>query len=190
MFLNTDLKKLLIIGFLVEALIFIFFYQITDNWGEIFRLSARYSGRLSLIIYLICFYHFTFSFIKKNSSEKLNNSIIVFCFLHFIHFIFLALSVYLNDLPIIPIKLTGGFIAYLMILIYPVMINKIKKMVYHFIYYYYVGIVFAATYLSRIQGNFEGANPETFHFIGLGLIVASFILFTILIMKFKESINY
>ena len=45
----------------------------TDNWGEIFRLSARYSGRLSLIIYLICFYHFTFSFIKKNSSEKLNN---------------------------------------------------------------------------------------------------------------------
>ena len=118
MFLNTDLKKLLIIGFLVEALIFVFFYQITDNWGEIFRLSARYSGRLSLIIYLICFYHFTFSFIKKNSSEKLNNSIIIFCFLHFIHFIFLALSVYLNDLPIIPIKLTGGFIAYLMILIY------------------------------------------------------------------------
>ena len=89
MFLNKNLNKLLIIGFLVEALIFVFFYQITDNWGEIFRLSARYSGRLSLIIYLICFYHFTFSFIKKNSSEKLNNSIIIFCFLHFIHFIFL-----------------------------------------------------------------------------------------------------
>ena len=187
MFLNKNLNKLLIIGFLVEALIFVFFYQMTDNWGEIFRLSARYSGRLSLIIYLICFYHFTFSFIKKKSSEKLKNSIIVFCLLHYIHFIFLALSVYLNDLPIIPIKLTGGFIAYLMILIYPLMINMIKKMFYHFIYYYYVGIVFAATYLSRIQGNFEGATPEAFHFIGLGSIVASFILFTILIMRFQED---
>ncbi|MBT7739208.1 hypothetical protein OAP92_03865 [Flavobacteriaceae bacterium] len=187
MFLSTNLKKLLIIGFLVEALIFVCCYLMTDNWGEIFRLSARYSGRLSLIIYLICFFHFTFSFIKKKSSEKLKNSLIVFCFLHYIHFIFLALSVYLNDLPIIPLKLTGGFIAYLMILIYPLMINMIKKMIYHFIFYYYVGIVFAATYLSRIQGNFEGANPETFHFIGLGSIVASFILFTILIMRFQEK---
>ena len=83
--------------------------------------------------------------------------------------------------------MTGGFIAYLMILIYPLMINMIKKMIYHFIFYYYVGIVFAATYLSRIQGDFEGANPETFHFIGLGSIVASFILFTILIMRFQEK---
>ena len=134
MFLNKNLNKLLIIGFLVEALIFVFFYQMTDNWGEIFRLSARYSGRLSLIIYLICFYHFTFSFIKKKSSEKLKNSIIVFCLLHYIHFIYLALSVYLNDLPIIPIKLTGGFIAYLMILIYPLMINMIKKHKYQSFY--------------------------------------------------------
>jgi hypothetical protein len=71
MFLSINLKKLLIIGFLVEALIFACCYQMTDNWGEIFRLSARYSGRLSLIIYLICFFHFTFSFIKKNHLKNL-----------------------------------------------------------------------------------------------------------------------
>ena len=99
---NITLKNLLFIGFLIELIIYGFSYIIAENWGGIFRLSARYSGRLSLVVYLIAFYHFTFSFIKTKSEKKLKNSVIVFCFLHYIHFIYLAIAVHLNDIPIIP----------------------------------------------------------------------------------------
>ena len=67
---KISLKNLLFTGFLIELLIFGFSYIIAENWGEIFRLSARYSGRLSLVVYLICFYQFTFSFLKKKSEKK------------------------------------------------------------------------------------------------------------------------
>jgi len=63
--LKINLKNLLIIGLFFELIIFGISYLIVDNWGDTFRLSARYSGRLSSVIYLTCFYFFTFSFIKK-----------------------------------------------------------------------------------------------------------------------------
>ena len=185
---NISLKRLLFFGFLVEVVIYGFSYIIAENWGEIFRLSARYSGRLSLVVYLVAFYHFTFSFIKTKSEKKLKDSIIVFCFLHYIHFIYLALAVYLNDIPIIPTRLTGGFIAYLMILIYPFIITKIRKLIYHLIYFYYVGIVMAVTILGRVRGNFEGAEPEFFHYLGLASVILGFIYFTSVIIRSKNPI--
>ena len=45
--------------------------------------------------------------------------------MHVIHFIFLAFSMYLNEVPIIPTRMAGGFIAYLMIVVYPFYINKL-----------------------------------------------------------------
>ena len=185
--LKINLKNLLIIGLFFELIIFGISYLIVDNWGDTFRLSARYSGRLSLVIYLTCFYFFTFSFIKKKSETELKNSIILFCFLQYIHFIYLSLAVYLNDLPIIPVRLTGGFIAYLMILIYPFIISKIKNIIYHLVYFYYVGIVMAITILGRIRGTFEGANPEVSHYIGLSAIILGFIYFTYVIIRAKKS---
>ena len=187
--IKLTFKDYLSLGILAELIILIFFYQSSENLGDIFRMSARYSGRLSLIIYLICFYHFTFSFIKKKSIHKLNQSIIIFCVLHYIHFIFLALSVYHNDLPIIPLKLSGGFVAYLMILLYPFLIKKIKKPILHFIYFYYVGVVMCITYLERVRGNFEGAEPELFHYIGLASVIISLVGFGLYLVKYRRLIN-
>ena len=187
--IKLTFKSYLSLGILAELIILIFFYLISENLGDIFRMSARYSGRLSLVIYLICFYHFTFSFIKRKSKTELNQSVIIFCVLHYIHFIYLALSVYLNDLPIIPSKLAGGFIAYLMILVYPFIINKIIMPVFHFIYFYYVGIVMGITYLERIRGNFEGAEPDLFHYIGISSVIISFIGFGLYLMKNRRLIN-
>lgn len=151
--------------------------------GDIFRYAARFSGRLSLIIYIYCFYLFTSAFTKNEDLNDTKIAINVFCVLHFIHFIFLALSVYLNNLPIIPVKITGGFLAYFFILIYPFVIHKIIKPVYHFIYFYYIGLVMAMTYVSRIKGDFVGAEPELFHFLGLGSLLFIFIYFGFLFYK-------
>ena len=91
--------------------------------------------------------------------------------MHIIHFSFLAASVGLNNLPIVPVKLMGGFLAYGGIFCYPFFIWKIASLL---ISFYYVGFVMAMTFLARIRGAFVGADPEVFHFIGLGIVLVSF----------------
>ena len=117
--------------------ILIFYYN-KEDIGDLFRYSARYSGRFSLMIYLYCFYLFKNAFLINQNLNRVKDLVFIFGVLHLIHFGFLALSVYLNDLPIIPVKVTGGAVAYLMIIIYPFLINKIKNPIYHLIYFYYV----------------------------------------------------
>jgi uncharacterized membrane protein YoaK (UPF0700 family) len=137
---------------------------------------------LSLIVYLYCFYVFSREF-ERNKYNKTKKVVLLFSVLHLIHFIYLAFSVWLNELPIIPYKLLGGFIAYILIIIYPLLIDKIKKTIYHIIYFYYVGIVMAVTYLARIKGEFIGAPTELFHYFGFSIVILIFILFGYKIYK-------
>jgi hypothetical protein len=176
------LKKIISLGVFVELLIFFNFFLSVDDISETFRYSARYSGRLSLIVYLYCFYVFSKEF-EGNKYNKTKKVVLLFSVLHLIHFIYLAFSVWLNELPIIPYKLLGGFIAYVLIIIYPLLIDKIKKTIYHIIYFYYVGIVMAVTYLARIKGEFIGAPTELFHYFGFSIVILIFILFGYKIYK-------
>ena len=89
---------------------------------------------------------------------------------------FLSASVYSNQIPIIPFKLAGGFLAYLGIVIYPFYVKRIRPLSVHLIYFYYVGTVMAATFLARIRGEFEGAPESSFHYLGM-LIIAGFFLY-------------
>ena len=176
------MKKIISLGVFVELLIFFNFFLSVDDISETFRYSARYSGRLSLIVYLYCFYVFSKEF-EGNKYNKTKKVVLLFSVLHLIHFIYLAFSVWLNELPIIPYKLLGGFIAYVLIIIYPLLIDKIKKTIYHIIYFYYVGIVMAVTYLARIKGEFVGAPTELFHYFGFTIVILIFILFGYKIFK-------
>ena len=176
------MKKIISFGVFVELLIFLIFFLSVDDISETFRYSARYSGRLSLIVYLYCFYVFSREF-ERNKYNKTKKVVLLFSILHLIHFIYLAFSVWLNELPIIPYKLLGGFIAYILIIIYPLLIDKIKKTIYHIIYFYYVGIVIAVTYLARIKGEFVGAPTELFHYFGFTIVILIFILFGYKIFK-------
>ena len=176
------MKKIISFGVFVELLIFLIFFLSVDDISETFRYSARYSGRLSLIVYLYCFYVFSKEF-EGNKYNKTKKVVLLFSVLHLIHFIYLAFSVWLNELPIIPYKLLGGFIAYILIIIYPFLIDKIKKTIYHIVYFYYVGIVMAVTYLARIKGEFVGAPTELFHYFGFTIVILIFILFGYKIFK-------
>ena len=176
------MKKIISFGVFVELLIFLIFFLSVDDISETFRYSARYSGRLSLIVYLYCFYVFSREF-ERNKYNKTKKVVLLFSVLHLIHFIYLAFSVWLNELPIIPYKLLGGFIDYILIIIYPFLIDKIKKTIYHIVYFYYVGIVMAVTYLARIKGEFVGAPTELFHYFGFSIVILIFILFGYKIYK-------
>ena len=174
---NFSYRQLLFAGIFLETIIFFIFFYSEQDLGDVFRYSARYSGRLSLIIYLYCFYKFYRAFLNSDNLKRVKDLVFIFGVLHVIHFGFLALSVYLNNLPIIPVKITGGALAYLMIIIYPFIIEKIKKPIYHLIYFYYVGIVMLMTYVARIKGDFEGAEPEIFHKIAFVFLILVFLKF-------------
>ena len=174
---NFSYRQLLFAGIFLETIIFFIFFYSKQDLGDVFRYSARYSGRLSLIIYLYCFYKFYRAFLKSDNLKRVKDLVFIFGVLHVIHFGFLALSVYLNNLPIIPVKITGGALAYSMIIIYPFIIEKIKKHIYHLIYFYYVGIVMLMTYVARIKGDFEGAEPEIFHKIAFVFLILVFLKF-------------
>lgn len=174
---NFSYRQLLFAGIFLETIIFFIFFYSKQDLGDVFRYSARYSGRLSLIIYLYCFYKFYRDFLNSDNFKRVKDLVFIFGVLHVIHFGFLTLSVYLNNLPIIPIKITGGALAYLMIIIYPFIIEKIKKHIYHLIYFYYVGIVMLMTYVARIKGDFEGAEPEIFHKIAFVFLILVFLKF-------------
>ncbi len=121
-----NFKLWLLIGILAEAAIFGFCYFSFKELGEVFRHSARYSGRVSLVVYLLCFYLFAKSY-KTHSQESNSNvkdAVTIFCVLHFIHFGFLVTNLYLNDIQLIPYKLAGGFLAYLLILVYPFIMKR------------------------------------------------------------------
>ena len=171
------IKKGFVLGVLIEISLFIFLYSFEPEINEVFRYAARYSGRLSLVMYLLCFFLFKEASLKNKSLEITKKALGIFAIMHVIHFIFLAFSMYLNEVPIIPTRMAGGFIAYLMIVVYPFYINKINRKVYHLIYFYYVGFVMLMTYISRIRGQFVGANPEIFHFIAMGVTYPMFSFF-------------
>ncbi|MEK9603372.1 MAG: hypothetical protein VW127_03000 [Flavobacteriaceae bacterium] len=164
---------------ILEVMLLLFFYVIEGDIGEVFRLAARYSGRLSLGIYLLCFYLFVEVQQKDEPSTNIKKALGVFAVMHLIHFIYLSVSLHINQVPIVPTRLAGGFIAYLMIVLYPFLIEKITRKVYHLIYFYYVGFVMMMTYISRVRGQFEGASPEIFHYVALIVLLTAFLFFGI-----------
>ncbi|MEL6925472.1 MAG: hypothetical protein AAFO94_15595, partial [Bacteroidota bacterium] len=133
--------------------------------------AARYSGRLSLFVFLYTFYLFARSYpAPVADNQPLRNWIRLFAVLHLIHFGFLATSVYLNAVPLEAVKLAGGALAYLMIVLAPFKLHQLK-FPFQLVYFYYVSIVMAMTYIARLKGDFEGAEPFWFHYVGLGLVL-------------------
>ena len=69
----------------------------------------------------------------------------------------------------IPVKVIGGVLAYLMIVLAPLYLHKLK-LSWQLVYFYYVSFVMLMTYVGRIQGDFEGAEPFWFHYFAIGII--------------------
>lgn len=181
--MTKRLKQLLVIGVLIELLLFAFLLITSETIADAFRLSARYTGRISFGIYIVMFYHFINEKSQKKTLDKTNLWGILFCVLHLIHFGFLSASVYTNNLPIIPHKLIGGMLAYLAIVSYPFYIRRIKKLGIHLAYFYYMGIVMGVTFLARIRGEFEGASESPFHYFGIVTLAVMFIYSIVVFLK-------
>ena len=185
--MKYSFKKILILGIVVELIIFLSSYFLHPEIEETFRYAARYSGRLSLIIFLLSFYLYTISHPKPlKENIQLQNVIKLFAILHIIHFCFLATNVYLNSIELAPIKLLGGFVAYLMIVIAPFRLYRVRFSK-QLIYFYYVSLVMILTYVARIKGDFDGAEPFWFHYFSLVVLMLCCIVFGRILYKSKKG---
>ncbi|NER18956.1 hypothetical protein [Spongiivirga citrea] len=184
--MKLTFQKLLLLGILAELLILLACYLLHTELEETFRYAARYSGRLSAALFLYCFYQYASAFpkpLKENNS--LRNSLTLFAVLHIIHFGFLANNVYLNDIPLVPAKLAGGALAYFMIVVAPFKLHALK-IPFQLVYFYYVTLVMSMTYVARIKGDFEGAEPYWLHYLVLGTFILCAILFAFWMGKSKK----
>ncbi len=175
--MKFSLRTLLLLGIAAEITIFLVASAMQPSMEEAFRYAARYSGRLSAFVFLAVFYLFSRSYpTPVSENPPLRNSIILFAVLHVVHFGFLTTNIYLNDIPLVPTKLLGGALAYLMIVAAPFFLHKVK-LVFQLVYFYYVTLVMTITYVARIKGDFEGAGPSWFHGLMIGVFLFAAISF-------------
>ncbi|MFT5884048.1 MAG: hypothetical protein ACI9IP_000500 [Arcticibacterium sp.] len=175
--IKQSLRKLFLLALIAEGLILAYsYFSNAYETGETFRLAARYSGRLSLFFLLATFLLTTLNWSDRRGSFRENfiGLIAIFSVLHAIHFIFLALNVYLNQIELVPFKILGGALGYLTLLIYPwVLKTKNPPLWMDSFYFYYLFIIMVVTILSRLSGAFEGAVPSVLHYVGLVLTGAA-----------------
>lgn len=151
------------------------------NYGvslEAIQALTRFSGRVSLFIFSIIFLfqHHQFIRIKSILSDKYY---LVFAIAHGIHLVELLTYVYLSGLPLVPIRLAGGFLAYLFIFAMPwiatlfqnATITSKQFSILTLIYLYYVWLIFFMTYLPRVRGTIPnvGGNYSE-HVVLLGWV--------------------
>src|SRR5690242_19369658 len=111
-------KKALLLILLAELLVGVLGLA---NYGltlEGLQATTRFSGRLSLVIFSLIFIYISFS--RESLSAILSTKpFLIFAIARGIHLIELLSFVYLSQNELIPIRLLGGFVAYLFIFIMP-----------------------------------------------------------------------
>jgi len=125
---------------------------------------TRFSGRLSLLLFSAIFLLYTKPQTIHNwLSDKFY---LLFALVHGIHLIELLSYVYLSETRLIPIRVVGGFLAYLYIFLMPIFVHYAEQgrlsvktfSILQTIFIYYVWLVFFLTYLSRVQGKLPQAG--------------------------------
>lgn len=187
--MKLSLQKLLLVGTAIELLILLVCYLLHPEIEETFRYAARYSGRLSAVVFLFAFYTYAMEFPNPMSqNSELRNLVRLFAVLHVIHFGFLAANIYLNEIPLVPVKLIGGAMAYLMIVLAPFKLHQLKIPL-QLTYFFYVAFVMIMTYVARAKGDFVGAEPYWFHYLALGVFVVCSIVFGFRMWKAGKHIK-
>jgi hypothetical protein len=137
--------------------------------------ATRFSGRLSLFIFSFIF------LLHPQQKQKLINImsdkfLLAFALAHGIHLIELLSYAYLSQIPLVPVRVAGGFIAYVLIFIMPwiyernQLSEKNSKMLMLF-YQFYIWFVIFMTYVVRLKGDFPNAGGTHTEYVVLFAVV-------------------
>lgn len=135
---------------------------------------TRFSGRASLLIFslIFLFQNHKHLNVKIILSEKY---FLIFAIAHGIHLAELLFFVYLSGNSLIPTRLAGGFLAYVLIFIMPYAQslferNKLSPNTFSsltLIYLYYVWFIFFMSYLPRVRGTLPNVGGSYSEFVML-----------------------
>lgn len=149
------------------------------NYGytiEALQATTRFSGRFSLFIFSILF----LSNHPKDTYPLLSKKPFhIFALAHGIHLVELLTFIILSGTPLILYRVAGGFLAYSMIFLMPILADRYEKATLSekkfnlagMVFQYYVWGIFFLTYLPRVRGslpNVGGSYIE--HVILLGWV--------------------
>lgn len=169
-----NFKKAILLVVLAEALIILLAVYNYGTTLEGLQATTRFSGRLSLGIFSVIFIYSIFNQ-PKLSNILSSKPYFIFAIAHTIHLIELISYVTLSKSTLIPVRLAGGFLAYIFIFIMPFLQayferGKIEQQKYRIaenIYLYYVWFIFFMSYLPRIQGKLPNAGGSYQEFVVL-----------------------
>jgi hypothetical protein len=147
------------------------------NYGatlESLQAVTRFSGRASLVMFSIIFLFHNHRYVpvRKILSDQYFS---IFAIAHGIHLIQLLAYVYLSGNELIPIRLLGGFVAYILIFIMPYAqhlfdtqrLSFKKYSTITLLYLYYVWFIFFMSYLPRVRGELPNVGGSYSEFVVL-----------------------
>jgi hypothetical protein len=156
--------KIFVVFILLELVIAIGAIVFDGFTIEALQTTTRYSARLSLLLFSVIF------LLKHRPGHGARwistRPYLLFAVVHGIHLIELLAYVYLSKANLMPIRLLGGFIAYLFIFIMPLLdglnsAGKITRLRYtriELVFQYYIWFIFFMSYLPRILGKLPNAG--------------------------------
>jgi hypothetical protein len=149
----------------------------TNNYGftlEGLQATTRFSGRFSLAIFSVIFILLPGNrkFLNLILTEK---AFLLFAVTHGIHLLELLSYVYFSNSVLIPVRLAGGFLAYVFIFTLPMLqhyyvsgkLSEKKYLTAENIYLYYVWFIFFMSYLPRVQGKLPDVGGSYWEFVVL-----------------------
>ena len=125
--MNQRLLKILPYGYGLEVFVIIMAYL--ESYGDttaFFQAAARLSGRVSLLFFLIfAVYATLYPSVKEGIVLTIKTSLVKdFAIIHVIHWMFLATAVTLSHFELVPLRVLGGALAYLMVIVMPLIYEK------------------------------------------------------------------
>lgn len=183
-------KRAFFLWFLLEVMLLFFPMLIYGFSIDAIHVTTRFSGRLSLLIFSLLFILPP----EKRELSLSSRSYHIFAIAHGIHLIELLSFVYLNHTVLNPIRLTGGFLAYVFVFIMPylatraakskISVTSFKRIQYG--YDFYIWLIFFLTYLPRILGKLPLAGGTFSEHVTLFVWVCIMPLLKLIsLLKFK-----
>jgi hypothetical protein len=140
-----------------------------ESGGEtraFFQAAARLSGRVSLLFFALLLVYATLhpAFERGSDSLRVKERLFRdFAILHVIHWFLLAKSVYLSGFELVPTRVAGGALAYLLVVGMPLVIrgnwfkiNVLARL--QGFYLFWVWLIFFLTYVTRLRGQSPDAS--------------------------------
>ena len=165
-------KKIIALFVGLEVIIIVISLLFEGYSIDALQTITRFSGRLSLLLFSIIFLTYNKPSVTAWLSDKFY---LLFAIVHGIHLIELLLFVSLSGIKLIPVRIAGGFLAYMYIFSMPLLQSfrdqgKILRKTFvtlEVIFLYYVWLIFFLTYLPRVQGKLPIAGGTFGEYVAL-----------------------